>query len=67
MLTEAIRALPARCRQVFTLRKVYDVSQKDIAAQLGISEHTVSAQLTIAVHKCTKFIERRQREIGVWP
>lgn len=59
MLAEAIQALPDRCRQVFTLRKVYDMSQKEIAARLGISEHTVSAQLTIAVHKCTKYLNTR--------
>lgn len=63
-LTEAIQSLPDRCRQAFTLRKVYGMSQKDIAAQLGISEHTVSAQLTIAVHKCTEFFARYRRERG---
>ena len=58
LLTQAIQALPDRCRQVFTLRKVYGMSQAEIAAQLGISEHTVSAQLTIGVHKCTEFMAR---------
>jgi RNA polymerase sigma-70 factor (ECF subfamily) len=62
LMTEAIQSLPDRCRQAFTLRKVYGMSQKDIAAQLGISEHTVSAQLTIAVHKCTEFFARYCRE-----
>jgi RNA polymerase sigma factor (sigma-70 family) len=61
-LTMAIQALPDRCRQAFTLRKVYGMSQKDIAAKLGVSEHTVSAQLTIAVHKCTEFFARYRRE-----
>lgn len=63
LLTEAIQSLPDRCRQVFTLRKVYGMSQPDIARKLGISEHTVSAQLTIGVHKCTEFMARyRERK-----
>jgi len=64
LLTEAIQSLPARCRQVFTLRKVYGMSQADIGRTLGISEHTVSAQLTIGVHKCTEFMSRFRRPGG---
>jgi len=59
LLTEAIQALPDRCRQVFTLRKVYGMSQADIARKLGISEHTVSAQLTIGMHKCSDYFRHR--------
>jgi RNA polymerase sigma factor (sigma-70 family) len=62
LLTEAIQSLPDRCRRIFTLRKVYGLSQADIAARLGISEHTVSAQLTIGVQKCTQFMARFRRE-----
>jgi RNA polymerase sigma-70 factor (ECF subfamily) len=64
LLTEAIQSLPDRCRQVFTLRKVYGLSQADIAKRLGISEHTVSAQLTIGVQKCTQFLAKYRREGG---
>lgn len=62
LLTEAIQSLPDRCRQVFTLRKVYGMSQADIGRKLGISEHTVSAQLTIGVQKCTQFMAKYRRE-----
>lgn len=62
LMKQAVQSLPDRCRQTFTLRHVYGMSQKDIAARLGISEHTVSAQLTIAVHKCTTFCARYRRE-----
>lgn len=64
LLTEAIQSLPDRCRQVFTLRKVYGMSQSDIARTLGISEHTVSAQLTIGLQKCTRFMAKYRREGG---
>ena len=56
LLTEAIQTLPDRCRQVLTLRKIYGLSQKEIAAQLGIAEHTVEAQVTIGIRKCTEFL-----------
>ncbi len=64
-LTIAIQSLPERCREVMTLRKVYGLSQKDIAARLGISECTVSAQLTIGVRKCTESFARDRREEGL--
>jgi len=63
-LTEAIQSLPDRCRQVFTLRKVYGLSQKEIAEKLGVSEHTVSAQLTIGIHKCTEYVLRERNRRG---
>jgi len=59
ILTEAIQALPERCRRIFTLRKVYGMSQNDIARKMEISVCTVSAQLTIGVRKCTEFMESR--------
>ena len=68
LLTEAIQSLPDRCRHIFTLRKVYGLSQPEIARQLGLSENTVSAQLTIGVKKCMAFMLRCRREReGRWP
>jgi RNA polymerase sigma-70 factor (ECF subfamily) len=64
-LTLAIQSLPERCRAVMTLRKVYGLPQKEIAARLGISECTVSAQLTIGVRKCTESFARDRREEGL--
>lgn len=56
LLREAIEALPDRCREIFRLRKVEGLSQTQIATRLGISEHTVSAQLTIGFHKCANYV-----------
>jgi len=68
LLTEAIQSLPDRCRRIFTLRKVYGLSQSEIAVQLGVSENTVSAQLSIGVKKCMAFMLRCRREReGRWP
>ena len=61
LLTAAIQSLPKRCRQVITLRKIYGMSQKEVAAELGIAEHTVEAQGTIGLHKLTKFFDRCNR------
>jgi RNA polymerase sigma factor (sigma-70 family) len=59
LLVEAIQSLPKRCRQIFTLRKIYGLSQKEIAAHLGVSEHTVEVQGAIGVRKCVEFFHRR--------
>lgn len=58
LLTAAIQSLPMRCRQILTLRKIYGMSQKEVAAELGISEHTVEAQGTIALRKIAEYFER---------
>lgn len=58
LLAEAIQALPERCRQILTLRKIYGLPQKEVARQLGISEHTVEAQVGIGMHRCADFLSR---------
>ena len=54
MLVQAIQELPDRCRQVFTLRKVYGYSQKEIALRMNISENTVEQHLTKAARRCAQ-------------
>lgn len=58
LLIEAIQLLPERCRQVMTLRKVYGLSQKEVAKQLDISVHTVEAQIGIGLDKCAVYFRR---------
>ena len=55
LLTQAIQSLPTRCRQILTLRKLYGLSHREIAARLGLSQSTVSNQITIGIEKCTDF------------
>lgn len=57
MLAEAVRELPDRCRQVLTLRLLYGLSHKEIAAQLRISEHTVKAQLAKGMRRCAEYFD----------
>jgi RNA polymerase sigma factor (sigma-70 family) len=56
LLASAVEQLPARCRQVFTLRKVYGYSQKEIAERLQISENTVEQHLTKAARRCAQVL-----------
>ena len=44
-LAEAFDGLPARCREVVWLRKVQELPQKAVAAQLQITEKTVEKQV----------------------
>ena len=41
-----IEALPDRCRQIFELRRIQGVPQREIAARLGLPEHTIEQQAT---------------------
>lgn len=44
-LTDAFDRLPDRCREVVWLRRVEELSQKQVAARMGISEKTVEKQV----------------------
>jgi len=59
LLKEAIRKLPKRCRQIITLRKLYGLSQREIANRLGISINTVENQGTIGLKKCAEYFSQK--------
>jgi RNA polymerase sigma factor (sigma-70 family) len=56
LLGRAIARLPARCREVLILRKLYGLSQKEIAARLGITENTVEKHAANGVRLCADYI-----------
>jgi RNA polymerase sigma-70 factor (ECF subfamily) len=51
LINASIRNLPARCREVYLLHKEDDLSYKEIASRMEISEKTVENQMTIALKK----------------
>ncbi len=59
MLAAAIEALPQRCRLVVKLRKLHGLSYQEIARQLGISVHTVNAQLAKGMTLCRDYLRER--------
>lgn len=59
LLAEAVRSLPERCRQVLTLRLLYGLSHKEIAAKLAVSDLTVKAQLAKGMRRCAAYFEAR--------
>lgn len=48
-IDRAIAGLPERCRLVFSLSRFEEMSNKEVAAKLGISEKTVENQMTKAL------------------
>lgn len=60
LLAEVIAELPKRSRQVFTLRRVYGLSQREIAQRLGIAENTVEQMLARAVRRCAEALFARE-------
>jgi RNA polymerase sigma-70 factor (ECF subfamily) len=53
-----IGALPARCREVFVLRKLRGYSQRETAERLGIAESTVEKHMIKALAMLTNAIGR---------
>ena len=59
LLTEAVRTLPDRCRQVITLTKVYGLTEREVAERLGISENTVRTQVVRGMERCSAYLRER--------
>ena len=60
LLADVIAELPKRSRRAFTLRRVYGLSQREIAQRLGISEKTVEQMLARAVRRCAEALFARE-------
>ena len=58
LLADAIADLPARCRDVFILHKIKELSRRETAARLGIAEKTVEVQTAKAMRRCSEYLRR---------
>jgi RNA polymerase sigma factor (sigma-70 family) len=65
----AVDSLPPLCRRAFMLRKVYKLSQAEIAAVLGVSENTVEKHVAKGMVRCRDYLRERGllQEPFSWP
>ena len=57
LLANAVEQLPARCRQVFTLRKVYGLSQREVAHALKMTEGNVEKHVARGMTRCIEYMK----------
>lgn len=64
-LATALSALPPRCREVVWLRRVDELSQKEVASRMNISEKTVETQIMKGTRLLTSamFATRRKQKL----
>jgi RNA polymerase sigma-70 factor (ECF subfamily) len=55
---QLIEKLPQRCRQIFVLRRIHGVPQREIAQMLGITQAAVEKQATRGLRLIMKGMER---------
>ena len=53
-MKQARDALPARCREVFILHRHENLTYREIAASLGISQKTVEKHISKAISQLQK-------------
>lgn len=63
-LGEAIASLPARVRDVFTLRRVEGLSQREVAQRLGIAESTVEKHMSRGFYLLATLFTRGGKQIA---
>ncbi|MEM7280407.1 MAG: RNA polymerase sigma factor [Pseudomonadota bacterium] len=56
LFCRAVRNLPLQCRRAFILKKVYGLSQKEIAQYLGVSEGTVEKHVAKGLVRCDEYL-----------
>jgi RNA polymerase sigma-70 factor (ECF subfamily) len=59
-----IQKLPPKTRQIFEYRYILEYSNKEIAAEMGISERNVSMQLVRAKEKLRKLMQKEAGRYG---
>lgn len=56
-INNAVGLLPKKCKIIYKMSREQQLSHKEIAAQLGLSEKTIENQLTIALRKIRESFE----------
>lgn len=68
-LCEAVEQLPPQCRKVFVLKKIYGLSQREIANKLNLSESTIEKHVAKGLRRTTEYYHevksKAAREQGV--
>ena len=59
LLAGAIDTLPKRCREIFILRRLQCIPQKEVADLLGLSERTVESQVFQGLKRCQTYLRAR--------
>lgn len=57
LVEQAMSLLPERCRYIFFKSRFENMKNKEIAAEMNISEKTVENQITIALKRIRKFLD----------
>ena len=58
LMSRVINELPAQCRKVFIMKKIYGLSQRDIATAMRLSESTVEKHVAKGMLFCIRRIEK---------
>ncbi len=59
LLQKVIEKLPAKRRRAFVLNRVYQMSYREVAAEMGISEDGVKKHVLRALETCQAHLKRR--------
>ena len=65
LFCRAVRKLPVQCRRVFILKKVYGLSQKEIAEFLSISQSTVEKHVAKGLLTCTNLMQHSESQQNI--
>lgn len=59
LMSEAMRQLPPRCRDVLRLAVLRGLSNAEIARELGLAENTVRVHLARGIKKCADYLRQQ--------
>jgi len=66
-LNAALERLPKRCREAFVMREVQELSRREIAVRMGISEKTVNRHLDDATRTLANILYGEHPDVKTKP